>query len=219
MFALMALMERLTFFREPGLLQIGEITGMSNIDNPEKRLVELIIEKAFRYSEKGEFILASGKKSFYYFNCKPVTLDPEGRYCIGELACLLLDSEDFQAIGGLTLGADPIAIAISDAFFRRNRKIMSFIVRKEPKKHGTAQWIEGELERGTSVFIAEDVITTGQSTIKAIERARECGLEVKGVLALIDREEGGREAVLKLGVPVKRLFTRSVLMEVYKNKR
>ncbi len=182
----------------------------------KERLKELIIKNAFKYSEVPIFLLASGKKSSYYFNCKAVTLDPEGRKCIGEVAYALTRSIDFEGVGGLTLGADPISIAISDAFFRKGKRINSFVVRKEAKKHGTGVFVEGEVKSGTAVIIAEDVITTGQSTIKAIERARDHGLEVKSVLTLIDREEGGREAINKLGVPVQSLFTRSELMKDYK---
>jgi len=184
----------------------------------EQKLIELILRKSFKYSDTPIFTLASGKKSSYYFNCKPVTLDPEGRLLIGELACSALQDVRFDAVGGLTLGADPIAIAISDAFFRNGSHILSFVVRKEAKKHGTGDWIEGSLPEGASVIIAEDVITTGASTIKAIERARENGLNVQGVLAFIDREEGGRENILKYGVFVKSLFGRSRLMDAYKNR-
>jgi len=186
--------------------------------NNEQKLIELILKKSFKYSDTPIFNLASGKKSSYYFNCKPVTLDPEGRLIIGKLARLVLQDVSFEAVGGLTLGADPIAIAISDAFFRDGRHILSFVVRKEPKKHGTADWIEGSVPEGTSVIIAEDVITTGASTIKAIERARENGLNVQGVLAFIDREEGGRENIMEHGVFVKSLFGRSKLMDAYRNR-
>ena len=189
---------------------------MVECDISDKRLVELILKKAFKYSEAPIFTLASGRKTSYYFNCKPVTLDPEGRFCIGEVAHAMLQSTSFQAIGGLTLGADPIAIAVSDVFFRNGKKILSFVVRKEPKKHGTGQWIEGDIPQNTPVIIVEDVITTGQSAIKAIRRAKECGLDVKEVLAFIDREEGGREEILKEGIPVRSMFLRSRLMDDYR---
>jgi len=189
-----------------------------SIKENRSKLAELILTKAFKYSETPIFKLASGNTSSYYFNCKPVTLDPEGRLYIGEMSSCILDGVNFEAVGGLTLGADPISMAVSDAFFRHGRHISSFIVRKEPKKHGTEDWIEGDIKEGTPVVITEDVITTGASTIKAIERSRKHGLDVKGVITLIDREEGGKENILKHGVFVKSLFCRSELMEIYKNK-
>ncbi|HDZ84088.1 MAG TPA: orotate phosphoribosyltransferase, partial [Nitrospirae bacterium] len=100
--------------------------------------------------------------------------------------------------------------------YLKSDSLESFVVRKEPKKHGTMLWVEGNVMKGESVVITEDVITTGGSTIKAIDRARKCGLKVLGVVVLIDRQEGGREAIEKLGVPVRTLLTREELLEAYK---
>jgi orotate phosphoribosyltransferase len=117
-----------------------------------------------------------------------------------------------KAIGGLTLGADPISNAIAYTSYRKDDPLESFVVRKEPKKHGTMLWVEGNVAKGDKVIIVEDVVTTGGSTIKAIDRARKCGLNVLGVIVLIDRQEGGKQAVEKKGVPVKVLFTREEIM-------
>lgn len=180
-----------------------------------ERLLKLLLEKSFRYSEMPLFTLASGKKSPYYIDCKPVMFDPEGRMCIGEIAYPILREYLFYAIGGLTLGADPLAIAVSDMFFKKGRNINVFSVRKEPKKHGLELWIEGGVIPGVLTLIVEDVITTGSSAIKAITLARNSGLDVQGVLALMDREAGGTESILEHDVFVKSLFTWSELTKIY----
>ena len=181
----------------------------------KKRLTEIILERTFRFSEKPTFKLASGKMSSYYFNCKPTTLNPEGMYLTGALMYDLIKSRKswkIKAIGGLTLGADPISNAVAYTSYRKDDPLESFVVRKEPKKHGTMLWVEGNVTKGDKVIIVEDVVTTGGSTIKAIDRARKCGLNVLGVIVLIDRQEGGKQAVEKKGVPVKVLFTREEIM-------
>ena len=185
----------------------------------KKRLVEIILERTFRFSEKPTFKLASGNMSSYYFNCKPTTLNPEGMYLVGALMYDIIRSRKswkVKGIGGLTLGADPISNAIAYTSYRKDDPLESFVVRKEPKKHGTMLWVEGNVAEGDKVIIVEDVVTTGGSTIKAIDRARKCGLNVLGVIVLIDRQEGGKEAVEKKGVPVKILLTRDEIMAVHK---
>ena len=185
----------------------------------KKRLVEIILERTFRFSEKPTFKLASGNMSSYYFNCKPTTLNPEGMYLVGALMYDIIRSRKswkVKGIGGLTLGADPISNAIAYTSYRKDDPLESFVVRKEPKKHGTMLWVEGNVAEGDKVIIVEDVVTTGGSTIKAIDRARKCGLNVLGVIVLIDRQEGGKEAVEKKGVPVKVLLTRDEIMAVHK---
>ncbi len=182
----------------------------------KKRLIEIVLERTFRYSEKPSFKLAAGGKSSYYFNCKPTTLSTEGMYLVGNLMYDLLRSRKswkVKGIGGLTLGADPISNAIAYTSYLKKDPLESFVVRKEPKKHGTMLWVEGNVAEGDKVVIVEDVVTTGGSTIKAIDRARKCGLKVLGVIVLIDRQEGGREAIESKGVPVKVLLTRE---EVFK---
>jgi len=186
-----------------------------------KRLIELILERTFRFTEKPSFKLASGKMSNFYFNCKPTTLNSEGMYLIGNLLYEVIKSERrwrVKAVGGLTLGADPIANAIAFTAYTKGDVLESFVVRKEPKKHGTMQWIEGEVRKGDRVLVVEDVITTGSSSKKAVTRARICGLKVAGVLALIDRQEGGSEAIKAMSLPFKALLTKDQIFESYKKK-
>jgi len=181
----------------------------------KERLKKMVIEKSFRYRDNPPFTLASGKTSNYYFNCKTTTLDPEGMNLIGTVLFDMLKDRDVTAAGGLTLGADPLATALSLVSWQRGRPIKSFTVRKEAKGHGTKSAIEGNVDAGERVVILDDVITTGGSTIQAIERAREAGLEVELVIALIDREEGGREAVEKLVPDVRAVFTRTEITDGY----
>ncbi len=182
------------------------------------RLAEMILKKSFRYSDNPPFTLASGKKSNYYFNCKPTTLDPEGMYLIGNVIFAMLETSDITAVGGLTLGADPIANAISIISYQRGRPIKAFIVRKDVKAHGTRSAVEGNVEAGERVIVLDDVITTGGSTIQAIEKAREAGLIVDGVIALIDRQEGGRENIERVVSNVRAVFTREEIMEHYRRE-
>jgi orotate phosphoribosyltransferase len=187
----------------------------------KKRLIDLVIERTFKFTEKPTFKLASGKMSSYYFNCKPTTLNPEGMYLIGQLMCDLIESRrswKVTAVGGLTLGADPVANAIAYTSYMKGNLLESFVVRKEPKKHGTMLWVEGQVGKGDRVLIVEDVITTGGSTLKAIERAEKCGLRVQGVLVFIDRQEGGREKVEAKGLPVRALLTNEEIFTAYRAK-
>lgn len=174
-----------------------------------KKLLDLLKEKAYR---KGKVILTSGKESDFYIDCRPVTLHPEGGYLVGKLFYDLIKSapEKIQGVGGLTMGADPIATAISLISYIEGDPVNAFIIRKEPKKHGRSLWIEGidNLAEGSSVAIVEDVVTTGGSTIKAIEKAIEEKLKVVKVLAIVDRNEGGRENIKKYGFELESLFTR-----------
>lgn len=180
------------------------------------RLTDLVIDKAFKYSEEPVFRLVSGKMSSYYFNCKAVTLHPEGMYLIGNIVFDRISDMNIQGVGGLTLGADPLAYAVAYTSYIKNKPIEAFVVRKSPKSHGTMQWIEGNVKRGDRIVIVDDVITTGKSTIDAIERAKESGLELVRVIALIDREEGGREAVEALGCSFESIISRSEVMKRFK---
>ncbi len=193
-----------------------------SVKTMKKRLIDLIIQRTFRFTDKPTFTLASGKMSSYYFNCKPTTLNSEGMYLIGNLLHDLIKngtSWKAKAVGGLTLGADPISNAIAYTFYLKGEQVESFVVRKEPKKHGTMLWVEGNVGKGDKVIIIEDVITTGGSTIKAIERAKKCGLKVRGVIVLIDRQEGGKEKIEAKGVKVETLLTREEIFDVYRKKR
>jgi len=181
------------------------------------RLIGLLLERAFKYSKRARFRLASGRTSRFYFNCKPVTMNSEGMRLIGNLMYNLIKEMgwDAKGVGGLTLGADPIANAIAYTYALNGEEIEAFVVRKERKGHGTMAWIEGGVKRGDSVLIVEDVITTGGSSKKAIMRARRSGLKVVGVISLIDRGEGGGELIKKMGLPFKTLFTKEEVFNAY----
>jgi len=182
----------------------------------KNRLIELVLEKAFKYSEEPVFELVSGKKSNYYFNCKTVTLHPEGMYLIGNIIFDLIKDLNVKGIGGLTLGADPIAYAVSYTSYLKGNPIEAFVVRKTAKSHGTQLWIEGNVKKGDKVVIIDDVITTGKSTIEAINRAKEEGIDIVRVIAFIDRQEGGREAIESSGYKLDALVTKDEVMEHYK---
>jgi len=184
----------------------------------KERLGEIIIERSFKYREDPPFTLASGKKSNYYFNCKPTTLDPEGMNLIGAIVFDMLKDTDITAAGGLTLGADPIANALSVISYQKGKPIKSFIVRKDIKDHGTKSTIEGNVRQGEKVAIIDDVITTGASTITAIEQARKEGLNVELVITLIDREEGGKENILQHVDNIKTILTRTEIMNLRSKK-
>jgi orotate phosphoribosyltransferase len=175
--------------------------------DPRSRLFELLRTRAF---QEREVTLSSGLKSNFYIDCKQVSLDAEGACLIGQLFHTLIDevAPAAIAVGGLTLGADPLATATSIASYQAGRPRQAFIVRKEPKGHGTNQWVESPgLPTGSKVVILEDVITTGASTIKAIEGARTAGFEVLHAIGLVDRLEGGSEAV-RAHAPLRTLYTR-----------
>jgi orotate phosphoribosyltransferase len=183
----------------------------------KERLIEIVLDKTFKYSEDPPFTLVSGRRSNYYFNCKPTTLDPEGMNLIGEILFSMLEKTDVTAAGGLTLGADPIANAVSVISFQKGRPIKSFIVRKDVKDHGVKKAIEGSVSPGERVVVLDDVITTGGSTITAIRQAREAGLIVERVVVLIDREEeNGRQNIEAEGVTVDAILTRTEIMSRYR---
>jgi orotate phosphoribosyltransferase len=172
-----------------------------------ERLLELLRSRAF---QEREVVLSSGRTSNFYIDCRQVSLDAEGATLIGELFHAVIEevAPGAVAVGGLTLGADPLATATSVVSFLAGRPRAAFLVRKEPKGHGTNQWLEStRLPAGAEVVVVEDVVTTGASTLKAIERARLAGLRVVHAVGLVDRLEGGREAVTR-EVPLTALFTR-----------
>lgn len=184
------------------------------------RLARMIVERTFRYSDDPPFTLVSGKQSNFYFNCKPTTLDPEGMNLIGNIIFDMLEDSGISAVGGLTLGADPMANAVSVISYQRNKPIKAFIVRKDTKEHGTRSSIEGNIQEGEKVAILDDVITTGRSTIIAIEKAREAGLIIDRVITLIDREEeNGRENIEEHVKRVESIFTRTDIMGLYEQER
>jgi orotate phosphoribosyltransferase len=128
----------------------------------------------------------------------------------------MVRSLDVKGIGGLTLGADPIADAVAYTSYLKGSPIEAFVVRKSAKSHGTMQWLEGNVNKGDRVVIVDDVITTGKSTIEAVNKAKEAGLEIARVIALIDRQEGGRENIEALGLTVDAVVTREEVMELYR---
>jgi len=178
--------------------------------NERQRLLELFTKLAY---ERRKVILRSGKESDFDIDTKQAMLTAEGHYLVGRLVLAEVRSlvPDVQAVGGLTMGADPIASAVSLTSFLADRPIPAFYVRKEPKGHGTQQWVEGRkgIPDGSRVCVVEDVVTTGGSTLRAVERCRAEGLDVRGVVALVDRQEGGREAVEAAGMKLRSLFLRS----------
>lgn len=163
--------------------------------------------------EEREVTLASGRSSNFYFDGKQTTLHARGGLLVGQ--AFWAEVKQFgviiDGVGGLTLGADPIATATSIAAQLEGVNVHAFIIRKEPKGHGTGQWLEGRknLPPGSKVVIVEDVTTTGGSSMKAVERATEEGLEVVGIVTLVDREEGAREAIEGAGQVLRTVFTKS----------
>ncbi len=189
------------------------------LEAKRQRLGEIILARSFKYSDNPPFTLASGKQSNYYFNCKPTTLDPEGMNLIGEIVFDMVKDLNITAAGGLTLGADPIANALAVISYQKGKPVKSFIVRKDVKAHGTKSAVEGNVSAGEKVIVIDDVITTGGSTITAIEQARAAGLIVEGVITLIDREEGGRENIQKLVDDVRSVLTRTEIMDLRAQKQ
>ena len=165
------------------------------------RLLSILAERSAR---RGQFTLASGRQSTLYIDARLTTMSPDGLALIGPLALAALREADWRvhAVGGLTLGADPISYAIAYASAETATPLRAFTVRKEAKAHGTGRLIEGPFNAGDRVAIVEDVITTGGSALRAVEAVRAAGGTVAGVLALVDREEGGRDALVSAGLPV-----------------
>jgi orotate phosphoribosyltransferase len=161
-------------------------------------------------------VLSSGRRSSYYFDARQVLLDPEGAALAGALAWRALREARPAAVGGLTLGADPLVCAVSAAAWGEGRRVTGFFVRKEAKKHGLQQWIEGPfIEEGTPVAVVDDVLTSGGSLVAAVEKARQAGGVVVAGLVVIDRDEGGRDAAAAaLGdAPLHALYTAPDLLE------
>lgn len=178
--------------------------------NLKNQLKAILIKYSY---ENREVTLASGKKSNFYFDGKQTSLHPEGAHLISELfyELMLEKYPDVEAVGGPTLGADPLATALSLKSYLRENPKPAFIVRKKPKGHGTEAWIEGvkHLKPGMKVLMLEDVVTTAGSILQAIEKVQDFGLEVAAVFVLVDRQEGGRERLAEKGIELESLFTKS----------
>jgi len=164
-------------------------------------LVALLRTRSFR---QGQFTLASGRQSPYYVDARPTTMSARGLVLVGHLGLQAIRAAGWRPtlVGGLTLGADPVAYAVAAASDRDPPAMDGFTVRKEVKDHGTGRRIEGPFRTGATVVVVEDVITTGGSALRAIEAVRDAGGQVLGVLAVVDREEGGRDALTAAGYPV-----------------
>ncbi|MDL1955551.1 MAG: orotate phosphoribosyltransferase [Candidatus Desulfofervidus auxilii] len=180
------------------------------------KLFQLLYKNSFLYDPNKRFKLSSGKYSDFYIDGKKTTLTGEGMALVGEVIWKEIKNLNIDAVGGLTLGADPIVCAVVMQAFKDGKKIDGFIVRKEPKGHGTKSWIEGNIKKGMKVVIVEDVVTTGASALKAIERAEEAGLKVIKVIILVDREEGGKQAIEEKGYDCLAIFSRSDFMKLHK---
>jgi orotate phosphoribosyltransferase len=169
-----------------------------------QKLLDLFCQLAY---QEGDFVLSSGQRSTYYINGKQVTLHPQGAVAVGRLLLPLL-SADTQAVAGLTLGADPIVTAVSVVSVYENRPIPALIIRKETKGHGTMAYIEGPtLPAGAKVVVLEDVVTTGKSALKAVERLQAAGYTVDTVIALVDRLQGGGELYQSVGLKFEALYS------------
>lgn len=178
---------------------------MANNSSYRARLRDLLRERAFRF---GKFVLTSGKESNYYFDGKQVTLHPEGAYLLARLIIDKIKDDNVQAVGGPTIGADPIVGSLAALAYLEGLNIKLFIVRKATKEHGLKKLIEGPpLTPGERVAIVEDVMTTGSSIMKAIDAVREAGGQVVKVIPLVDRLEGGTEKIQALGIAVDPVFT------------
>ncbi len=190
---------------------------MSHASTAQSALFEFLRARSF---QTGEFVLASGKTSNYYIDCRSTTLDAQGACLVGEAVRERVRNEaetrglTIDGVGGLTLGADPIALATAIASFRAGDSpaLQPFVVRKEPKGHGKGKQIEGGFADGCTVVALDDVITTGGSTLQAIEAIEREGGNVAFVLALVDRQEGGRENIEAAGYPVVSVFSRDQLL-------
>jgi orotate phosphoribosyltransferase len=167
-------------------------------------LIDLVRKLALQV---GDFTLASGKKSKYYLDCRKVTLDSAGANLIADGMLGLMGEKLPDAVGGMAIGADPITAAIITVAGRTGRQLKGFIVRKEAKQHGTGRDVEGPVQPGETAIIVEDVVTTGGSSLAAIEKAEAFGLKVRGILAVVDRLEGGRETLAAKGYSLQTLLT------------
>ena len=185
----------------------------------KQELVEMVCKKSFKYTKEPSFKLVSGRMSLFYVNCKPTTLSPRGMFLVGHLVFETIKDLKPDGVGGLTFGADPMAMAVAFVSELKHSPINAFSIRKIKKDHGIIRWIEGDVKPGQRVVIIDDVATTGGSTIKAIERAGSEGLNVVRAVILVDRQEGGLENIRKHVKDASAIITRDGLMEQFKKTR
>lgn len=174
-------------------------------------LFALLLQRSLR---RGDFVLASGARSNYYIDARPTTMSGAGQACIGRLGLRLCRQAGWEpdAVGGLTLGADPVAYAMAHAAALGGHALDAFTVRKEAKGHGTGRRVEGNLGQGTRVVVVEDVITSGESALNAVSAVQAAGARVLGVLAVVDRQAGGVERIAEAGLEARTLFTAAELL-------
>ena len=185
----------------------------------KRDLARLLLEKSYK---EGDFVLTSGKKSEYYFDCKQTALHPKGGMLLGKLFLDLCSDLDVAGVGGMTLGADPLVSAVSVMSQveleagRLSKALPAFIIRKKSKGHGTNQYLEGlaNFEDGDKIVLLEDVVTTGGTLLTALERLRDAGLHVEAICTVLDREEGGRERLAEAGFTLRSIFTRQELLKL-----
>jgi len=182
----------------------------------KQELIDILCRQSFKYTEEPSFKLVSGRMSRFYVNCKATTLSARGMYLVGHLMFNEIKDSPVSAVGGLTFGADPIAVATAFASEINAKPVNAFSIRKTRKDHGIIRWVEGDVQSGQPVVIIDDVATTGGSTIKAIERAQSEGLEVVKSVILVDRQEGGLDNIRKHVDDVTAIVTRDDLMERWK---
>jgi orotate phosphoribosyltransferase len=176
----------------------------------DESLRRLLLERSVQW---GSFVLASGQRSPFYIDCRPATMSAEGMVLIGRMAWDAIRRVGWRpsAVGGLTMGADPVSYAIAAASFGSDAPVDAFSVRKEAKDHGTGRVIEGNFKPGDGVVVVEDVITSGDSARRAAEAVEGAGGKVLGIVAVVDREEGGKDALEAVGRKVLALTTVTAL--------
>ena len=183
----------------------------------KRRLAKILVERSYK---EGDFLLASGRRSDYYFDCRVTALHAEGAELIGNLffeavSEIIASGTPVKGVGGMTMGADPLVSATTVVSSQQGKPLNGLLVRKESKGHGTNQFVEGlaNFETGDPVVVLEDVVTTGGSLLKACQRIESAGLKIVAVCCILDREEGGREKLKEAGYELKALFTRRELLE------
>jgi orotate phosphoribosyltransferase len=184
------------------------------VEEEKKRLLRILKDLSY---EEGDFTLTSGKKSTFYIDCKETTLNPEGMYLVGHLMYnKVREIEGAEAVGGVSIGGDPLVCSTVMVSYAASDPILGFFIRKEPKGHGTNLWIEGgkNLRKGMNVVILEDVVTTGGSSLKAIDIAEKEGFVVKGLVVLLDRLQGGKDVIEAKGYTYKYIFTLNDLRQL-----
>lgn len=183
----------------------------------KKELAKLLLEKSYK---EGLFKLASGKTSDWYFDCRITSLSAKGAFLIGNIFNDMLGNDDIKGVAGMSMGADPLVTATSiTSRMRKNGSLDGLYVRKEPKDHGMGKQVEGmdNFQEGDRIAVLEDVVTTGNSLLKAVKALEKCGLVIVKCCAILDREDGGYENITSAGYPFESIFTRQTLLDIGRN--